>query len=122
MTKCKTFVYILLSAERRPYDVRMRSFLTYNCPFTPAAHVFVRRWSLAECHFNASRGASRMGVFSGHSAGVGGAFKGVVRVSVSPAFVPAATAKTTLCRHASTHLNTHTHTNVLKICPNLYLN
>lgn len=74
----------------------MRSFLTYGCPFTPAANVFLGRWSLAECHHNASRGVqARMGVFSRHSAGVDEAFRGVMRVSVSQALSPAPTAKTT---------------------------
>lgn len=52
---------------------------------------------------NASRGASRMGVFSGHSAGVGGVFRSVGRVRVSLSFCPHG-------YHENNSMQTHTHT------------
>lgn len=81
--------------------------LLSSLAFTPAAHVFVRRWSLAECHFNASRGASRMGVFNGHSAGVSGVLRSVVRVSVSRAWSLQQLRKQL---YADMHPHTWTHT------------
>lgn len=108
----KTFIHSYIGLSWRPYVGRMRSFVTHSCPFIPSspAPVFVRRWSLAECHINASRGATGMGAFSVHSAGVIGSFGGVIRVSVSSVLCLQQLQKQP---DAGTHW---------KICPNLYLN
>lgn len=109
-------IYVV-SSYRKTISVRLfciRFFFLHNCPFTLVACVFVRGWSLAGCPFNASGGGRRVGVFSGHSAGVGGLLGVVIGVSVPQALSMLRRRRKQLraCTYSHTWAHTHTHTHL----------